>query len=171
MTSIVKANQHDFRLLAEIGKLSFIESHGHSATKEIIDQYVNKKYTEEEAHKELSNPENSYFFILHNGKPAGYSKIVLNASHPNIAEKNVTKLDRLYVLKEFYDLKLGLQLFNFNLDLSESAQQSGMWLFVWTENQRAVNFYTKAGFKMIAAYNFKLTENHSNPNHQMFLRY
>ncbi len=46
-----------------------------------------------------------------------------------------------------------------------------MWLFVWKENQRAVNFYDKAGFKIIGNYEFKLSKTHSNPNYQMFLKY
>lgn len=90
---------------------------------------------------------------------------------PHIQIENVTKLERLYLLKEFYSLKLGLELFNFNLELSKQNNQAGMWLFVWKENQRAVSFYKKTGFKIIGNYDFKLTETHSNPNHQMLLMY
>jgi ribosomal protein S18 acetylase RimI-like enzyme len=46
-----------------------------------------------------------------------------------------------------------------------------MWLFVWKENQRAIHFYKKAGFHIIGSYDFRLTETHSNPNHQMLLKY
>jgi ribosomal protein S18 acetylase RimI-like enzyme len=85
--------------------------------------------------------------------------------------KNVTKLERLYVLKEFHHLKLGLELFNFNVELSKKNNQAGMWLFVWTENLKAINFYKKAGFNIVGKYNFKISETHSNPNHQMLLLY
>ena len=46
-----------------------------------------------------------------------------------------------------------------------------MWLFVWKENHRAINFYNKAGFKIFGSHDFKLSETHANPNHVMFLKY
>lgn len=171
MNSIRKAIPEDYKLLAKIGKLSFIESHGSSASKDEIDKYVSEKYSYNSFREELNNPENIIHIIYHNKKPAGYSKIILNSHHQNIVSKNVTKMERLYLLKEFYGLKTGLQLFNFNLDISKKSNQNGMWLFVWKENHRAVNFYKKAGFEIIGSYDFKLTETHSNPNHHMFMRF
>ena len=171
MTSIVKANEKNIKLLADIGRVSFIESHGNSASEADINKYVNEKYTYEVFKEETSDPENIYHIIYHNDQPAGYSNINFNAKHSNIQMKNITKLDRIYLLKEFYGLKLGYELFTFNVELSKKNDQAGMWLFVWKENQRAVNFYIKTGFKIIGSHDFKLSETHSNPNHQMLLIY
>jgi ribosomal protein S18 acetylase RimI-like enzyme len=171
MASIIKATKKDYRLLAEIGKTTQIESHGSSAPAEETNSYLEKNFNYNAVKEELSDPKNIYHFIYYNGKPAGYSKITLNSPHSNIPIKNVTKLDRLYLLKEFYDLKLGRALFNFNVELSSQNDQAGMWLFVWKENQRAVNFYKKMNFKIIGSHDFKLSDNHSTPNHQMFLAY
>ncbi len=171
MTSIVKANGEDFKLLTDIGRISYIESHGSSAKAADINMYLNEKYNYEVFKDELSDPKNIYHIIYHNKQPAGYSKIMFNTPHPNIQIQNVTKLERLYLLKEFYSLKLGVELFNLNLELSKNSNQAGMWLFVWKENHRAVSFYKKIGFKVIGSYDFKLTETHSNPNHHMFLKY
>jgi len=63
---------------------------------------------------------------------------------------------------------LGYQLFNFNIKLCKKLDQVGIWLNVWTENTRAINFYRKVGFKKIGEYNFKISPTHSNPNHQLF---
>ena len=171
MTSIVKANEEDFQLLADIGKISYIESNGSSAKAEDINMYLNEKYNYEVFKDELRDLNNIYHIIYHDNQPAGYSKIILNTPHPDIPIKNVTKLERLYLLKEFYGLKSGFELFNLNLELSKSSNQAGMWLFVWKENHRAISFYKKMGFKIIGSYDFKLTETHSNPNHHMFLKY
>ena len=171
MTSIVKANGEDFKLLTDIGRISYIESHGSSAKAADINMYLNEKYNYEVFKDELRDPKNIYHIIYHNKQPAGYSKIMFNTPHPNIQIQNVTKLERLYLLKEFYSLKLGVELFNLNLELSKNSNQAGMWLFVWKENHRAVSFYKKIGFKVIGSYDFKLTETHSNPNHHMFLKY
>jgi ribosomal protein S18 acetylase RimI-like enzyme len=171
MISIVKASEADAPLLAEIGQQSFIESHGHSATADVISEYVGEKFSLEVMQEELSNSQHIYHIVYHKEQPAGYSKIIFNAPHPNISLPQVTKLERLYLLEAFYHLKLGAELLQFNIDLSKASQEKGMWLFVWTENKRAVRFYTKMGFNPIGNYDFKLTDAHANPNYQMLLEY
>src|SRR6185436_8479622 len=171
MAAIIKANMEHCQLLSEIGKISFIESHGHSAPPEDINTYVKEKYKEELFRAEITDAKNIYHIIYYHEQPAGYSKIIFNAAHPDIAKRNVTKMERLYLLKEFYSLKLGYDLLKFNIELSRTNKQSGMWLYVWKENPRAVSFYKKNGFVITGSHDFKLTETHSNPYHQMFLRY
>ncbi len=171
MTLIKPAVVADCQLLATIGGQSFIESHGSSASAVDIATYVAEKYTSEVFEKELANPENLYHIIYYGAEPAGYSKIILNTGHANIGAGNVTKLERLYLLKEFYDKKLGHELLQFNVALARQNSQSGMWLFTWTGNERAVNFYKRSGFKIIGSHDFKISETHYNPNHQMLLTF
>jgi len=171
MTSIIRATTSNSELLADIGRLTFIESHGKSASESDIDFYISEKFTYEVFQEELSDAGNIYHILYNQGQPIGYSKIEFNCQTPNIQPKNVTKLGRLYLLKEFYELKLGLELFNFNIELSKNNNQAGIWLFVWKQNERAVNFYRKNGFETIGSYNFEISATHSNPNHQMFLKY
>ncbi|MFZ4800326.1 MAG: GNAT family N-acetyltransferase [Bacteroidia bacterium] len=171
MFSIIKAQEKDCQLLTDIGKISFIESHGSSASSNDINQYVNTKYSNEVFKNELSNTKNIYHLIHYQDQPAGYSKIILNKKFANIQLENVTKLERLYLLKEFYNLKLGLELLNYNIEIAKQNNQIGMWLFVWKENQKAFNFYKKMGFEIIGDYDFKISKTHSNPNHQMLLRF
>ena len=47
MTSIVRATLHDIKLLTILGKKTFIESHGMSASKADIDVYTHLKFTNE----------------------------------------------------------------------------------------------------------------------------
>jgi ribosomal protein S18 acetylase RimI-like enzyme len=171
MTTIVRCTISDSKLLVRIGKTSFLESHGMSASKSDIDAYVNLKYNEASFTDELQDISNHFYIIYHNKTAVGYSKIIIDYPHQNIDAENVTKMELLYLLKEFHHLKLGLELFNFNVKESKKHHQVGMWLFVWTENERAINFYTKVGFKIIGSHDFEISKNHSNPNHQMLLTY
>jgi ribosomal protein S18 acetylase RimI-like enzyme len=171
MVTIIQAKPENAKLLSEIGKTSFIESHGTSAAPIDIDKYVDQKFTIEMFEKEICDSNNQFYIIYYNNRPVGYSKMIFNSPHPTISQQNVTKLERLYLLKEVYNLKLGYKLFEFNYELSRQNLQYGMWLFVWTENKRAITFYEKTGFTIIGSHNFQISENHSNPNHQMFLVY
>lgn len=171
MTTIIRATTNDSKLLVRIGKTSFMESHGHSASPQDIDSYVTLKFNETTFKEELKDLANHFYIIYHEEIPAGYSKIIYDVPHQNIPFQNVTKLERLYLLKEFHHLKFGLKLFDFNVNESKKNNQAGMWLFVWTENERALNFYKKAGFKIIGNHDFEISKNHTNPNHQMLLTY
>ena len=171
MATIVKATVKDAALLVSIGKTSFIDSHGISASEENIAEYVNLKFTKKALEDELINKANHYFIIYHDKKAVGYSKIIFNCSDANIPFENVTKLERFYVLEAFHNLKLGWELFKFNLQQSKKHNQAGMWLFTWTENKKAIDFYSKAGFKIIGNFDFKITDTHYNPNYQLLLNY
>jgi ribosomal protein S18 acetylase RimI-like enzyme len=171
MFSIVKATEKEAVLILNIGKKSFIEAHKLSAPLEVLNTYLTKNFNLNLIKKELSEVQNIYHIIYHNKQAAGYSKIILNKDHDNIDLNNLTKLERIYLLKEYYGLKLGYELFKFNLELSKESRQKGMWLFVWIENTRAYNFYLKTVFKVIGMHDFKISPSYSNPNHQMFIKY
>ncbi|MRH99359.1 GNAT family N-acetyltransferase [Kriegella sp. EG-1] len=171
MINIIKANSDHAGVIAKIGKQTFIESHGHSASVKDVNRFISKTYTTEAIGKELNNKHVQYHIIYFNEQVAGFSKIQLNTANDNIKELHITKLDKIYLLKEFYGLKLGLKLIDFIIEISKNNNQKGIWLAVWIENQRALNFYTNMGFNIVGAYNFKLSETHSNPNHIMYLEY
>lgn len=171
MTSIVKANENDAYLLSEIATLTFIESHGSSAGSEDINRYMAENYNTDVLKEELGDSKNIYHLLYYDDEVAGYSKIVLNDPYTNSKIENITKMERLYLLKKFYNLNLGSVFFEFNIDLAKENNQAGVWLFVWKENQRAVRFYKKKGFIIIGSHEFKISKTHSNPNHQMFLRF
>lgn len=169
MTSITKATENDIETIVRIGLSSVWEAHKDSCPAQDMDEYLKEHYNDDEIKKELSDPNNIYHLLYYNGQPAGFSKIVLNAAHPDIGAMNTTKLDRIYLLKEFYGLKLGLELLNFNIGLAKQNGQSGIWLYTWTGNTRAIDFYLKAGFKIIDRHSFQVSKTHANPNHHMYL--
>ncbi len=171
MISIIQATLNDSNLLANLGETTFLEAHGKSASEENIITYISKKFTNKAFEEELKDTNNIFYIIYFNQVVVGYSKIIFNSKHPNIGFENVTKLERLYILQEFHGLKLGLELFKYNLNISIKNNQNGMWLFVWTENHKAINFYKKTGFEIVGHYDFEITPTHSNPNHQMLLTF
>jgi ribosomal protein S18 acetylase RimI-like enzyme len=171
MIEIIQPSIQHASVLSEIGGKSFMESHGHSASEKDIQNYVSMHFNEQIFEKELSDPTNIYYLVLLNKVPVGYSKLRLNTSLPVINEKQVCKLDRLYVLKDVYDKGIGKKLFDVNVQVAKTHDQKGMWLFVWTENYRAIKFYEKHGFVNAGDTSFKISETHSNPNYYMYLAF
>jgi ribosomal protein S18 acetylase RimI-like enzyme len=171
MISLTRLTPDDAPLLEKIGGRTLLESHGHSAPAHIMQEYVDRSFSEEACRAELADEKNIFSAIFYNSKPAGYSKIVFDYAHPAVSFTPVTKMERLYLLKEFYELKLGQQLMQQAIDLSKANGDKGMWLNVWKKNERAIRFYQKQGFQTIGESEFVLTPAHSNPNWVMLLTY
>ena len=136
-----------------------------------MNEFLDRNYNPEAIANEIKDPKNIYYLINYKDQPAGFSKIVLNARHDSIAAENVAILDRIYLAREFYGLKLGLELLNFNIELAKQNNQSGMWLYVWIGNKRAVDFYLKAGFKIIGSHKYYVTKTHYDVSHHLFLNF
>lgn len=171
MVTIHQATPAEAGLIAEVGAQTFRQSHGHSGPVADIESYVAMTFTLNAVEEELNDPENIFHIIYLNGQAAGYAKTILNKPHPLLESSPVAKLERLYLLEEFYGLQLGAALFEFIIDLTKKAHQTGIWLFVWMKNQRAINFYKRVGLEIIGQGDFKISETHSNPNYIMYLKY
>jgi ribosomal protein S18 acetylase RimI-like enzyme len=161
----------DAELLSRLAVQTFRESHGTSAAEKDILEYETKRLNVDLFKEELSDARNVFRVAYLNTVPAAFSKIIFNFPNPKIKEQAVCKLEKLYVLREFYDQRIGQPLFDLNVKLAKQAAQTGMWLYVWTENKRALRFYEKQGFKNIANTLFKVSETHSNPNYWMYLEF
>ena len=171
MIKIIRAFDEHLHILTKIGSKTLHESHGRSAPAHIMNAYVDEKFSEAALQAELSDPDNIFHIIYYNNIPTGYSKIIYNIPIDPVPLSNITKMERLYLLEEFHGLKLGHELMEFNMNLSKQNNQAGMWLYVWKENQRALDFYKKKGFIIVGDGLFRLTDEHSNPNWQMYLQY
>ncbi|CAI8431216.1 MAG: Spermidine/spermine N(1)-acetyltransferase [Flavobacterium sp. SCGC AAA160-P02] len=171
MNFIKKANLEDAYKLAKLSVDAFLPAHGHSSPKADIESYVEANFSLENITRELSNPDFLYYLIYHKEKLAGFSKVIFNCTNKRIKEKNITKMERLYLLEEFYGMNLGKKLMIFNTELANKKNQHGIWIEVWTENRRAIKFYKKMGFKIVGSSRFTISKTHSNPNYIMFLEF
>lgn len=171
MITIRKATIEDVDILSSLSEEAFLPAHGHSAPKKDISSYIEANFSVENFKKEIVNPAFKYYLIYHTSNIAGFSKVIFNYPTPHLAVAKVTKMERLYLLEEFYGLGIGLQLMNFNSTLAQKNKQSGIWLEVWIENLRAINFYKKVGFKIVGEANFTVSKTHSNPNYIMYFEF
>ncbi|WP_147677911.1 GNAT family N-acetyltransferase [Algibacter pacificus] len=171
MVKIIKATVNDSALISKLGSQTFLEAHGDSGTKSEIENFLAEIYHENAIAKEFENQNVLYYLILFNDKVAGYSKIEIQVGNELVEAENIAKLDRFYLLKEFYGQNLGLQFLKFNIEIAKQNAQTGLWLRVWTKNIRAIKFYEKNGFKNVGGCYFKISDTRINPNHTMYLEF
>lgn len=156
--------------LAELSQKTFVESHGHSASPADIQNYIDKHFSIRTLSEALENPRIYFSKIYVDNQLAGYSKLILDEQHPLTDLSPVAKFERLYLLKDFYGLGLGEMLLVHNSELAKKQHQKALWLFVWTENEKGLKFYKKSHFKIIGEHDFKISDQHSNPNYVMLKR-
>lgn len=171
MVSFRELTPADAPLLARIGGTSVLESHGHSAPAAVMQAYVDQSFSVEACRAELSDPQNCFWAVEDGGETAGYFKIIRHTPHPMVPLQPVTKLERLYLLKEFYGRNLGHRLLAEAMERSKEGGDRGLWLDVWKENHRALRFYEKEGFATVGESRFTLTDTHANEIWVMWKRY
>jgi GNAT superfamily N-acetyltransferase len=124
LSIIKKISPTQAKVLSELCKETFVIPHGHSAPKKEIEHYLRNNFSEERIQQELKRSKNEYYFIYHQEKIAGFSKIIFNSPNESIVADNITQLSRLYLLEEYYNLGLGKALFDFNISLAKKIQSS-----------------------------------------------
>ncbi|MCB0480563.1 MAG: GNAT family N-acetyltransferase [Flavobacteriales bacterium] len=171
MHKIRSAFIHDAFHLAALGRTTFYEGHSSSASASEMESFLNMKFDLENVKNELADIKNHYYLISWNEKLVGYSKIILNQSNPCVANEPIAKLERLYILAEYYDKKLGWELLSHAIDFAKMNNQKGLWLMVWEKNERAIRFYKKATFAKVGETEFRFSPTHANPNYWMYLEF
>ena len=149
------AKESDFEVLALLGRLTYVESHGHYIEdKNDLSEYINNTFSVSKTIQELNNSNNLYFIISVDDLPVGYAKLILNKKHKIIESQHNCLLDKIYILNEFIPLKIGQQFLSFLEEKAKTLQLDTMWLSVYVKNKRAIRFYEKNEFKNIGEMNF-----------------
>ncbi|WP_019038593.1 GNAT family N-acetyltransferase [Psychroflexus tropicus] len=171
MSILIKAfDTTEAEKLSKLSRQTFIESHGHSAKAKDIEDYIQSHFNTENLTDALEDPYTHFSKVYFKSQLAGYTKLILNQPHSLINNPNVAKFERLYLLKEFYGKGLGEALLQHNIDLAKKRQQKALWLFVWTQNDKGLKFYKKNRFKIVGKHNFKISDDHYNPNYVMLMK-
>ena len=170
MISITPATRNDVLILVDIGYAEVEAAHRDSCAPHHLKEYLDTHYHDAAIREEILNPRHHYVVMRCYDEPIGFSKLVLNQVHPNIALEPCAKLDRIYVKQTFQGKQFGAALLQYNIDFALANQQQGLWLYTWIGNEKAIQFYRKFGFNIIGSHWFKVSETHSNENHHMLLR-
>jgi len=158
MIKIKIATKANVEVLAMLGRLTWSESHGpYIEDKNEVLLYLEKNFSVSQTKQNINNPNQLFYIIYVNDLPAGYAKLVLNASNKNVTSQNSCQLERIFILNEFIPLKIGQQLLTFVENQARELQLNTMWLTVYIKNKRAIRFYERNDFKTVGKLNFVVT--------------
>jgi len=154
---IRKANIADAQFIAILGRVTFTETFGHyfKDSNDLL-EYYNRTFSVQKIRKSIENNNNVFWIAFVNELPVGYAKLKLNSSSEFLESKNTSQLQKIYVLKDFLSMKIGLEL---QTKLIEKAKEHGsklIWLSVLKSNNRAIQFYIKNNFLNTGTHNFQI---------------
>jgi ribosomal protein S18 acetylase RimI-like enzyme len=143
-------------LLQEIGRKTFAETFSSTNSKENMEKYLEEGFSLAKLQAEINDPNAEFYFAMQDNSIIGYLKLNIGQSQTEIKNDNALEIERIYVLTEFHGHNIGQQLFEKALEQAYVHKVDFIWLGVWEENKRAIQFYTKNGFVAFDKHIFKL---------------
>lgn len=155
MIKIKIATEENTAVLALLGRLTYVESHGHFIDdKNDLSKYVDESFSFHKTKQDLNNSKNLFYIAYVDDLPVGYAKLVLNAIHESVVSKSNCRLERIYILNDFISMKIGQPLLTFIEEKARELLLDTIWLSVYIKNNRAIRFYLRNEFKNVGELNF-----------------
>ncbi|MCB0397552.1 MAG: GNAT family N-acetyltransferase [Flavobacteriales bacterium] len=157
MPDIRKATVEDAPIIALLGRITFNETFGHLfKDKNDLLAYHERTFSVAKIEGSLQDQENVFWIAFRDNLPIGYAKLKLNSPSEFIGSDSVCQLQKIYVLKDFLSLKVGLQLQETLLKEARERNYKTIWLSVLQGNDWAIGFYEKNDFKNIGVHHFQI---------------
>ncbi len=143
---IIEVTEQSIFELRELGVQTFSETFADLNSAENMNKYLEENLNIDKLRTELQDPESKFYFALVDGEKAGYLKINFGQSQTELKDPDSMEIERIYVLKKFLGRKVGQALFDKAVSYAKERGFTFLWLGVWEENKRAIEFYRKNGF-------------------------
>jgi ribosomal protein S18 acetylase RimI-like enzyme len=147
MTLIIReATINDARLIADISHQTFYETFGHQNRREDMDKFLNQQFTKGKLMMEVGVKQNIFLLAYDENEIAGYVKIRDERIPPTMGNVNALEIARIYAMKNKIGKGVGSFLMQSCIDIAKQKNKDWLWLGVWENNTRAIDFYMKWGF-------------------------
>ena len=153
---IKRVSLDDIEPLQTISRQTFFETFSESNTKENMAKYLEEGFSAERLTTELSDESSEFYFAMLDNDIIGYLKLNLGLSQTELRDDKALEIERIYVIKEFHGKKVGQLLYDKAIEIAYHVRADYVWLGVWEENPRAINFYKKNGFVEFDKHTFRL---------------
>jgi diamine N-acetyltransferase len=152
----IKVTLSDIDRLQKIGRQTFYETFSAGNTEENMKKYLEEGFSTEKITAELNDKNSEFYFATLSNEVIGFLKLNFGQSQTELKDDKALEIERIYVLKEFHGKNVGQILYDKAIEVARQKNADYVWLGVWEENPRAINFYKKNGFVEFDKHIFKL---------------
>jgi len=152
--ALLKENQ--LEAFREFSSWIFNETFAPTNSAESMQAYMDEAFTREQFLKEFHEPGAISCLALNDETIIGYFRIRRNSEADHWLGENNLELQRFYLHPEYQGQGIAQEMMKLVYDYCKSCEW--IWLGVWEQNPRAVQFYKKCGFERFAEHHFKMGE-------------
>ncbi|WP_045491291.1 GNAT family N-acetyltransferase [Chryseobacterium sp. StRB126] len=157
MIQIRTATPEDAQHIALLGRITFTETFSeHFRDQQDLFDYFERTFSVAKIRNSIRNHNNKFWIAFWNELPIGYAKLKVHSPTEFIDSAAVSQLQKIYVLKEFLDKKVGRTLMDEMMTSFENSDQQYIWLSVLNSNERALQFYDRNGFSKVGEHQFSI---------------
>lgn len=154
MNIIRKATISDAELLSNLARVTFSEAFAEVNTKEDIESYLSSAFSLKQITSELQEEGNDFYLMFSGEEAIAYAKLNSNEKLNVLEGKKIIQIQRIYARKKVLGTGKGSQLMEKCISVAREKEMDVVWLTVWQQNIRAIEFYKKWGFKIIGEKKF-----------------
>ena len=160
--TIEKAVTKDVPLIAALAVQVWLDNYAPYGIRTLLAEYIWNHLNPEAFQNRLTSPDREIYKVIINNHLVGFAEV--NFNKPCECDSSLkTEVEKLYIQENFCGKGIGSKLMNYLSDICKEKNIPAMWLSVYENNERAINFYKKLGMKEIGEIYFELgTEKHRN---------
>ena len=143
--------------IAYIGRTSFRKAFAHLfRVQSELEEYLEYTYGVDKIAGSIRKENNVYFLAIADGLPIGFAKVKKHSLNDQLDSVFQAELQKLYVLKQYHGCGAGQALMDAVTAFVESFEPECLWLDTYVNNERAIRFYERNGFKKAGTYHFTI---------------
>ncbi|WP_290489868.1 MULTISPECIES: GNAT family N-acetyltransferase [unclassified Aerococcus] len=158
MTQLHQCSVADVDELRAVSIETYTDTFGEFNSDENMRIYLEDAYNRDKLLAELAETNSQFYFLKENNETVGYLKLNVGDAQTEYIGNNLLEVERIYVRTAFLRNGYGTKLIQTAEEIARELGVNGMWLGVWEHNQRALNFYSKMGFRHISQHSFFMAD-------------
>lgn len=147
------AGPKDASLLAELGARTFRNSSPHTRLED-VESYVRENFTRDKLLAYLSAKHSAALILENNGQAIGYAFLSPAQESNPLAPLRSIQIKQFYILEEWTGRRLGDVLMSRCCEHATALGVESIWLTVWKNNEQAIHFYERWGFRNVGTCDF-----------------
>lgn len=150
------ATEKDADLIADISRRTFYDTFAPWNSRENMDLFMNKQFTRERLLAEVGEPGSIFLLAYMANEPAGYVRMREGPGPVALGNIPAMEIARIYAEQHTIGKGVGSRLMQECIQITREKGKLAVWLGVWEQNQQAIDFYHKWGFKKFGDHTFIL---------------
>lgn len=144
----------DLDQLRTIAEATFRDTYEADNDPEDFKDYIQTAFSENRIQKALMTPGSCFYFVFEKDQIVAYFQVNEWNAQSDLQLKDSLELERIYVLPEFKGKGIGKWILDGVCKMARIKGLQRVWLGVWEQNDKAIKFYHRHGFRKFGEHPF-----------------